>query len=332
MSGFSWPALLAALGAAAGYALSASLQHRACPEKSATTRGPHRLLAKLAGRPWWLLGLVIAFASFGLHAFALHLGSLAVVQPVVVSGVVLAVPVRASLARRWPSARELGTVAMTASGLALLLVVADPTVGRAPVGPGPAIMVTVCGVVTAVLAAGCADRWGGDERAALLYGIASGVLFGLVAGLLKLTVLLLASTSHPLDLLGSWTTWAVVALGTAGVITTQRGYTAAGMSSSMPVLNVTDVVVALLFGAVVFHQVPAHDPVALVGELLAAGLVVVGLRRLALDDGFAPDPPHVSDQHVRLDQQARHGAESPVSSRATVDRRGSEPLTPEEPS
>ncbi|MCW2867333.1 MAG: hypothetical protein JWR20_1521 [Marmoricola sp.] len=317
MSGLSWPALLAALVAAAGYALSGSLQHRACPEDGATTHRPHRLLAKLAGRPWWLLGQVIAFASFGLHAFALHLGSLAVVQPVVVSGVVLAVPVRASLARRWPSARELGTVALTVSGLALLLVVADPTVGHPPLGQRAAITVTVGGVVVAVVAAGCAGRCRRDGRTALLFGIASGVLFGLVAGLLKLTVTLLASTSQPLDLLGSWTTWAVVGLGVAGVVTTQRGYTAAGMSASMPVLNVTDVLVALLFGAVVFGQVPAHDPLSLLGGLLAAGLIILGLRRLALDDGSAPEHPRVAKTRVAgsgpsRPTPARRGLESPA--------------------
>ena len=198
--------------------------------------------------------------------------------------------------------------------------VADPTLGHAPLGERSAILVTVSGVVVAVLAAGCAGRCRRDERTALLLGISSGVFFGLVAGLLKLTVVRLASTSQPLDLLGSWTTLAVVVLGTAGVVTTQRGYTAARMSASMPVLNVTDVLVALLFGAVVFDQVPAHDPGALLGEVLAAGLMILGLRRLALDDDFTPERSLASDtggpgRSARTVSGRRPGSSSPTPAR-----------------
>src|SRR3954447_22443094 len=99
---FSWSALVVAARAATGYAVSASLQHVAARETGASRRRAHVFLAQLTRRPWWLAGQVVAVASFGLHAFALHLGSLLVVQPVVVSGVVLAVPVRASMARRPP--------------------------------------------------------------------------------------------------------------------------------------------------------------------------------------------------------------------------------------
>ncbi len=96
-------ALLTAACSAAGFALSTSLQHMAADRAPEATQGTHRLLAHLARRPWWVVGQFVAVGSFALHALALRLGALVVVQPVVVSGIVLAVPVSAALARRLPS-------------------------------------------------------------------------------------------------------------------------------------------------------------------------------------------------------------------------------------
>jgi RsiW-degrading membrane proteinase PrsW (M82 family) len=112
-----WTALLVAACSAAGFALSTSLQHLAAGQAPEATQGTHRLLAHLAGRPWWVIGQLVAVVSFALHALALRLGALVVVQPVVVSGIAAAVPVRAALARRLPSRSELGTVTLTAAGL-----------------------------------------------------------------------------------------------------------------------------------------------------------------------------------------------------------------------
>jgi hypothetical protein len=280
VEGFSWVALGVAALAATGYAVSASLQHVAARETDASRKRAHVFLAQLTRRPWWLAGQVIAFAAFGLHALALHLGALLLVQPVVVSGVVLAVPIRASLARRVPSAHELGTVVMTVAGLCLFLAVARPAVGRVPATQWRTAVTTSAGVLVAVLAAGCAGRCRRGPRAASLFGIASGVLFGLVAGLLKLTVSLPGLT----EVLTSWTTWAALVIGAAGVATTQRGYRVARMSACMPVLTVTDVVVAVVFGVVVFGEVPAHGPAPVLGELVAGLMVLVGLWRLGMDD------------------------------------------------
>ena len=49
----------------------------------------------------------------------------------------------------------------------------------------------------------------------------------------------------------------------------------------MPVLNVVDVAVALAFGFLVFHEVPRHDPVALLIELAALPALAYGLWTLA---------------------------------------------------
>lgn len=281
-------AVLVATCSAAGFAMSTSLQHLAAGRTPETTQGTHRLLAHLAQRPWWVLGQLIAAASFGLHALALQLGTLVVVQLVVVSGVVLAVPVRAALARRLPSLSELATVTLTAVGLASFLVAAQPTVGHAPTTTWVSVALTAVGTVVAVTATWRAGRCDG-ERAALWFGVASGVLFGLVAGLVKVTTTLAASGQHPWGFLTLWTTWAVLAAGLSGVAVNQRAYRVARLSASMPVLNIVDVLVALAFGIVVFGETPAHSPLAVAGQLVGFACVAVGLRRLSRGELFADD-------------------------------------------
>ena len=50
-------------------------------------------------------------------------------QPLVISGIVLAVPVRAAIAHKLPPRRDVVAVLIAAIGLATFLVVSDPSSG-----------------------------------------------------------------------------------------------------------------------------------------------------------------------------------------------------------
>jgi hypothetical protein len=63
-------------------------------------------------------GPAAAAAGVILHAAALHAGAVAVVQPVLVAGLALALPVRALLDRARPSARQAGAGQKCLDGLA----------------------------------------------------------------------------------------------------------------------------------------------------------------------------------------------------------------------
>src|SRR4051794_19359456 len=99
-------AVVAALGSALGFAVSSSLQHQAAGAVPTFEPGkPLRFLWHLSLQPLWLVGQGLAACSFPLHAYALHVGALAVVQPIVVSGMVFAVPLRAAMNHRAHSRR-----------------------------------------------------------------------------------------------------------------------------------------------------------------------------------------------------------------------------------
>jgi drug/metabolite transporter (DMT)-like permease len=274
---------VALLGAVA-FAGSTSLQHQAAQGAPPAAVGPLALLGHLLGRPVWLIGQVLAIAGLVLHAAALHLGSLAVVQPIVISGVVLAVPVRSALSRRWPWPRELAGVMITAVGLTVFLVAASPSGGSDAPRNGPALAVCAVSVALAVAALLLARTVTDATRSAFLLGIASGVMFGAVAGLMK-SVVYEGTTGGVPALLTSWTTWALIVLGCAAVVTNQQAYRYARLSASMPVLNVVDGVVAVVFGLVAYNEVLRHSPLFVTIEVLAFGAISLGLVVVSrLDD------------------------------------------------
>ena len=270
-------ALLAALCSAVGAALSTSLQHEQAGAAPSLVGSPASLLVHLARRPLWIAAQLISVASFCLHTVALRYGSLALVQPVVVSGMVLAVPVRAALAKRPPGLDELLPVLLTGSGLTVF-VLASGSVSAHPAEPGspdPAARVFTCaglGVAAFTYYAGCrSGRW----RASLL-GLAAGILFGIAAGLLKLVLGELATTGVG-AVLATWPTGALLVAGIGGSAVNQSAYRAGRLSASMPLLNVADVLVALAFGVAVLGEVPTHSPTAVVVQCCALSCVAAGL-------------------------------------------------------
>lgn len=294
-------ALFAGLGAAAGVAVSTSLQHQAVGQTPSNLGGPGRVVLHLSRRPRWLAAQVLSLASFALHSLALTVGALATVQPVVVSGIALAVPVRAALGHRLPDVRELGAVVVTAAGLAVFLQAVNPQIGAdvAPARTGlPAPGLTAGGFALAALAEILASRRLTGQRQATMYGAGAGVLFGVDAGLLKITMLQLHD--HGMGgLLWGWWPWLLVAAGVAGTAMNQRAYRAGTLSASMPVLNIVDVLVGLVFGAVVFGELPAHSVGAGIWQCLGIGGIALGLQSLAWIPDLARAGQHDSASRAR---------------------------------
>jgi hypothetical protein len=274
-------AVLAALASALGFAVSSSLQHQAAgavPEFE--SRRPHRFLWHLTLQPRWLVGQVLAACSFALHAYALHVGALAVVQPIVVSGMVFAVPLRAAMNHRAPSAREVRAVTVTAIGLGVFLIASNPTVGDDLPNKGVVALITGAGIVVAASCTFISTRVGAPRHRAFFMGVTAGTLFGTVAGLVKLSIGEFSSDGLA-GMATSWATWTLLVLGAWGVSTNLRAYQIADLSASLPVLSIVNVGVALVMGLVAFHEIPAHSPAALLFQALALATIIFGLRTLA---------------------------------------------------
>jgi hypothetical protein len=76
----------------------------------------------------------------------------------------------------------------------------------------------------------------------------------------------------------------VATLASAGIVGTainQRAYQIAPLAFSMPVVNVVGVLVAMVFGAFVFGEVPGHSPEGMAVQLIGLGVLAAGLREIA---------------------------------------------------
>lgn len=133
-----WLAVVFALASAATTALSTSTQHLATG-KAPDGSGVLALMRFLVRRPEWLLALCLGPVGFTFHVLALDNGPIALVQPIAIMGIVFAVPIRAALARSWPSRDELLAVSVTALAIAALLLATD--VRQTGHSPAPLLMV-----------------------------------------------------------------------------------------------------------------------------------------------------------------------------------------------
>jgi hypothetical protein len=272
--------LTVGLMSASGFAVANALQHRVAGTVPGHVHRPAKVLAYLSRRPLWLAATGVSSMAMAFHAVALRLGSITLVQPLMLVGVVLAVPLRAALERQRPPWAAIRAVAVTTVGLAAFLSFADLRSGDGSPRPSAAFALVVAGIGLSVpLALWANHRLPARAHAALL-GALAGVLFGLTAGLLKLVGATWSHQGTPL-LVRVGLLAALVVAGLVGTAVNQRAYQIAPIAFSMPLVNVVDVTVALVFGAVVFQEMPGHTATGMVGQVVALACVTWGLRGIA---------------------------------------------------
>ena len=265
-------ALVAALLGACGIATGTVLQQRVGQEIEEPASTVALLSRVLRRRRWWIGQAVIAIAWCS-YAFALHIGPVALVQPVLVTGLVFGTIASARLARRRLDRRLLVASGACVVGLATFLAVARP---EAPaVTPSPAFapllaVALVAGTLGVLGLRGVA--WGEPARAALL-AVATGGFYGLTATLFS------TALREP-GLVAALTTWpaaAAVVSAVCGWALSQRALHLGRLNAPVnAVIGTTDPAVAVLLGVLVLGEHVAATPLELVGEVLSAAVVVAG--------------------------------------------------------
>jgi len=280
--------VVAALLAAVFFALSSVTQHRAASTSDPSTGLGFGLVRRLATRPLWLVGVASDVAGLAMQALALATGALVVVQPLLLSGLLFALPASMLLERRAPRRGEWGWAVLVVAGLSVFLVAARPAAGSALADSG-AFAGGITGVVAAagvvVLVASTRMR----HRAALL-GVAAGLSHGVVAPLIKQIVG--QSTGGVLVPLQNWELYAVMGVGVAAFVLIQTMYQSGRLAASLPPMTIVDPVVAVALGAVFFGEQVSRSPLALTVQALGFMMMTLGVVRLsALNSGALQGRP-----------------------------------------
>jgi drug/metabolite transporter (DMT)-like permease len=121
--------IVLALTSALLFALGNVLQQKAGLDQSSA--GPSSgLLLRMARRPVWLAGIASDGLGFVAQAAALGIGRLAVVQPLLVSSVVFALPLGVRLSGQRVRRSDVAAAALVAVALVGFLIIASPSGGR----------------------------------------------------------------------------------------------------------------------------------------------------------------------------------------------------------
>jgi len=316
--------LAAACLLAAGFVLQ---QHEAAGLPD--TRLRPGLLLVLLRRPVWLAGIAAMIGGQVLGAIALGMGSLVVVEPLLATNILFALPLAALSSRARLSGRDWIGAVLVVGGLVVFLV---------GLAPGSAVDTSEIGAAAWALAGGChvvavvvlllVARGRRERTCAALTATAAGVLFGLQDFLTQRSVMRLGEGAA--WLLTSWPPWVLLIVAISGLTLAQRAFGLADLSASLPAITLAEPVggIALSVG-VLGQRLPNHLALlaCTVGGLvvMVAGVVLLTRSPLVVDsrgrggsrrrsgagDGHGGQPsPEAGERHggAGVDEPARRTA------------------------
>jgi len=272
-------AVACALASALLYALASVWQQRAAGEQSPDFSLRLGLLARLARSRLWLAGIAADVGAYIAQFVALGHGSLVLVQPLLVCGLLFALPLGAHLAHSRLSAQDWAGALAVCAGLAMFLAcVGSPHDHRHPSLEVWTLLLGSAAAVTLALALAASGR-SAHRRAALL-SAGAGVVYGVAAGFTRTTAHLLSHRGL-VHVLSSWTTYGLVVAGVVGMVLAQSAFQAGHLDSSLPPMTVVDPIVSILIGVAAFGDRLPSSPGTLTLEIFGLLLMTIGVFVLA---------------------------------------------------
>lgn len=270
--------IVLALTGAMLFAVSAALQQRAA-RRGAQLAGDGRrllgLLRRLYRDPLWRLGWVVNVAGFAAQALALHLGSIAVVQALLVTQLLFALPLgRRPLRRDWLATGSICTglvVLLAVRGTVPQTAVRRPIIWFIVIGAAAFIALLVSVARSPALPAGA-----GAAATAAAAGICfcMSAVFLVYAGddVARHGVLAAVLDWPPLGLCVS------MLLGMALV---QGAFARGSLPAALTAMTIVDPVASWIAGALLFDVQPVFATRTMLGCVLAALLIIAGVITLA---------------------------------------------------
>ena len=258
-------------------ALAVTLQHIASTSDIEQSKG-WTFVKYLLRHPLWLLGWLALCGSLIFQALALHFGPLSLVQPILVTELILALVLR----QLWlhQSIRGITWLAaiVTAAGLVIFLVVTAPRGSSfLPTSSAWTTPSIVCVAGVALLVA-LAQR-GSPVRRAALFASATAVTWALEATFIKATT----DTISALGFGGMFTRWPVYALivgGIVGLLCEQAALHVGPLSVSQTFIVIVDPIVSVALGVWLYRERLHHDALHLMIGVIAFAVMCAGIVAL----------------------------------------------------
>jgi drug/metabolite transporter (DMT)-like permease len=272
------PSILAALGAAVSFASAAVVQQEATERTPKSDSLRLRLLFDLLRRPRWVVGVFLLLSGYGFQALALAYGPVALVQPIVVTELAIAIPLAMWRHRRPAAWRDWIAIVLVLGGIAGFLTIASPVEGTTDPSTVAWIASLVpVGAVIGVLGI-AASRLQGPRRA-LLLGAAAGPAFGVLAVLTKSLTHL--AGANPRSLFVAWQLYVVIGFGILALVISQSAYQAGPLAFSMPMIGTLEPLTAVVIGDTALREQVQLGPLSLSLTCGCAVLATIGIVLLS---------------------------------------------------
>jgi hypothetical protein len=248
-----------------------------------------RKFGSVIGQRAWLIGWVTNLAGFLCQAIALHLGSVAVVQPLLTAQLVFTLVLVSLHRRSFPARRALLGAGSVCAGLALLFAVEGAPLTGEPDRREVALSAVAAGALVAVLVAVSRSNGVGPVPSA----VAAGLCFAMSAVFMKLTADDLVSVGIG-GTARDWPGYCLAISTLAGLLIEQAAFAGPGLTWSVAAMNITNPVASYLAGVLAFNVRVPTDPGSLAGIAGAGLLVMVGVLGLARSPVRTAAPPKKS--------------------------------------
>ncbi|HET6966417.1 MAG TPA: DMT family transporter [Acidimicrobiales bacterium] len=272
-------AIATGLAAALFIAVGFVLQQHAAAQEPPDERLSFRLLAHLMRRPLWLggIGCMVAGQLFG--AVALDQGSLALVEPLVASNLLFALPLSAVWHRRRIGRRDWAAAACLLAGLTAFVVAGDPF-GGSTVGIRWSGWLGALGGIAAVAAVLVVlGRKVGRVREVSALAGAAGVLYGVQDALTQRVEVV--AQHDVLRLVTSWPAFLLVAIAVVALLLNQSAFEAGPLAQSLPPVTMAEPLAGIAFGVGVYREHLNLGWPWLPIELAGVAAMILGVTALA---------------------------------------------------
>lgn len=296
-------AIVLGLVASFFFALSGYLQQRAArttqPHGRTVISGLGSLMARLVTSRIWLVGWCVNLAGFAAQAVALHVGSIATVQPLLATQLLFALPMSCLELRRWPSARDWASAAAICGGLVLFLIsLGSATMQGRPDRSRVLLAVGTILVLIALLLAIARQLTPGLLN--VLAAGAAGLCFSLTAVFNKLTGndLLHHGVAYTAT---DWVGYSLAAFTVLGAVVGQVAFANGPLPWAIGTRDSVNSIASFFIGTLAFSVAVPTGPQQLAGIAGAAVLLIAGAVGLA----------HSPSAHLWLKRPADHRRPDP---------------------
>jgi drug/metabolite transporter (DMT)-like permease len=268
-----------AVGAAVAFAIANVEQMRAARRTEAPSEVSATLLVRLLKDRGWLIGLATSVGGYGLQAVSLFLAPVVLVQPLIVTELLFALPLAAWYAGRRLRLREWSGALLVASGITVFVLVGNPSGDNSHITATATFAISVAVGAGVIALVAVAETFASRPmiRASLL-ALASSACFGMLSVMTKVV-----GRQFQHDHLRTLThsqPYLLAVFAITGQLLSQTAFRIAPLSVSLPLIDIGEPAIASLLAVLALHEHLDLGSGTAVGVALSATAVTLGVGLL----------------------------------------------------